>query len=154
MDPMHAAIKKRRGLIGDHQSMSHPSQHVDEQPADQPQGGKDLHGIVASLNDSEKSQLKNILSGDNTQAIQKGGPSSEERGKIAQESSKQNQMQDMEDMSDDRGNAVDPIDSDEIAKSMLDSRHMGSNAPTGKPRNLGERMKMGIASKLKAKGKI
>lgn len=155
MDPMYSAIKKKRGLIGDHQGSGHMSQHVsDDTNKSQDHGSKDLHGLVASLSDSEKHQLKGMLNSDNTQAIMKGGPSSDEKGKIAQESSKQDRENDMEQMSDDHGNAVDPVDSDEIAKSMLDSRHMGSNAPTGKPRNLGERMKMGLASKLKAKGKI
>lgn len=151
MDAMYSAIKKKRGLIGDHQGSGHMSQHVeDDTNKDDQGGGKDLHGLVASLSDSEKHQLKGILNTDNTQSIMKGGASSDEKGKIAQESSKQDQMNEMADQAD----PMQSADSDEIAKSMLDSRHMGSNAPTGKPRNLGERMKMGIASKLKAKGKI
>lgn len=150
MDPMHAAIKKRRGLVGDHQDMGHASQHVADDSNGGQSGGKDLQGIVASLTDNEKHQLKGMLNVDNSQAIAKGNPSSDEKAKIAQESSKQDQMNDMSQQND----PMQSADSDEIAKSMLDSRHMGSNAPTGKPRNLGERMKMGIASKLKAKGKI
>lgn len=158
MDAMYSAIKKRRGLIGDHQSMGHSSQHVaddtnkGEKKMDE---GKNLHAFVAALNDHEKGQLKDILGGnDKTMEIMKGAPSSEERSKISAASSAENARNEAEESSGGHGNAVDPIDSDEIAKSMLDSRHMGSNAPTGKPRNLGERMKMGIAAKLKAKGKI
>lgn len=151
MDPMYGAIKKKRGLMSEHENMDHPAQNmVEAKGAGKEEPGKDLHGIVASLSDSEKHELKGMLSVDMSQSIIKGGPSSEERGKIAQESSKQDQENSMAD----QDVPMQSADSDEIAKSMLDSRHMGSNAPTGKPRNLGERMKMGLASKLKAKGKI
>lgn len=142
MNGMLAAIKnKRKGQEGDHQDMGHGSQHADDKE-------KDLHGFVESLNDHEKGKLKSILAQDgNAQGIAQGDPSTEERGKIQDAMGKENQMNALEEQDE-------PVDSDAIGKSMLDSKYMGSNPPTDKPRNLGERVKMGIAAKLKSKGKI
>ena len=147
MSAMLAAIKKRKEASppqegGDHQHMGHAAQHADDP--------KDLHGLVASLSSSEKHNLKSILDNDKgAMAINKGEPSSEEKGKIEAAIGEENQESSLEEQQESPSH-----DSDEIARSMLDSRHLGSNPPQGKPRNLGERMKMSLASKLKGKGKI
>ncbi len=147
MDPMHAAIRKRKsgGMLGDHQA-SHESVHADVGD------GKDLHGLVAGLSDHEKGRLQEILSKDASQGIAQGNPSTEEKGKIAQASAEENQENALEESQEASGQ-LPPDESDEIAKSMLDSRNLRGTA-SDKPRNLGERMKMSLANKLKAKGKI
>lgn len=151
MSSMLAAIKARKNkgqaLESDHQDMGHTSQHADDRQ-------KDLHGFVASLSDDEKGKLKHILSKDSSQAqsIQKGEPSSEEQGKIEQamdEENMENTLQNAQARHD-----LPTDQSDDIQKSMLDSRYMGESLPDHKPRNLGERAKMSAAKKLKAKGKI
>lgn len=160
MSAMMAAIKKRKmagaGLMGDHQDATHPGEHVND--ADQ---GKDLHGLVSSLSESEKHSLRTILEkdkvGGNAQAIAKGAPSTEEQGKIAQASAKENQtnaLEEAEEQEDGPSGHLPQDQSDEIAKSMLDSSHLRGTASTSNPRNLGERMKQSVAAKLKAKGKI
>ncbi len=154
MNAMIAAIKKRKAggdaKEGDHQDMGHPSEHADDKQ-------KDLHGFVASLSEGDKHQLKGILAkdgsaGKNEQHIAKGGASTEEQGKIQEAMSKGNKEADLED-ADDHDSSMSANDSDDIAKSMLDSRSTGAN-PITQPRNLGERMRMNLASKLKGKGKI
>lgn len=147
---MLAALKKKKqgmALEGDHQDMTHGSQHSED-------SDKDLHSIASSLNDGEKSKLKGILDShlDKSMQIAKGGSSSEEDGKVQEAMGKENKETDLEEQQENSsGSAIH--DSDDIAKSMLDSKHM-SGAPLDKPRNLGERMKMGIAAKLKGKGKL
>lgn len=149
---MIAAIQKKKAGTakeGDHQDMGHPSQHADDKT-------KDLHGFVASLSEGDKHQLKGILAkdggGKNEMAIAKGGASTEEQGKIQEAMAKGNQESDLEEKQE-HDTGMSSNDSDDIAKSMLDSRSTGSN-PITQPRNLGERMRMGLASKLKSKGKI
>lgn len=146
MSAMLAAIQKRKAggqnQLGDHQDMTHHSQHSDD--ADQ----NKLHSFVSGLSDDQKNKLQMILekSGHDEQKIAQGHPSSEERGKIAEQMSLEGGAPEIE--------AQEPDDeSDEIGKSMLDSKFTGGNPPT-KPRNLGERVKMAISSKLKAKGKL
>lgn len=152
MNPMMAAIQKRKsgdGLMGDHSS-AHASQHADVG------SGKDLHGLVASLSPHEKESLKGILDQDKGAGgmdISKGLPSKEEHAKIAQASAKENSENALEDAESASAPELAEGQSDDIAKSMLDSRHINGMA-TEKPRNLGERMKQSLASKLKAKGKI
>ncbi len=140
MSAMIDAIKKRRG------GGMMPQMDQDHASGD---GEVDLHGLIAGLSDDEKASLQQILSedkGDQSQAIAKGGPSSEEKMKIKGSIDQENQMHAADDASED-------VDSDAIGKSMLDSRDMGAN-PIQEPRNLGERMRMSVSNKLKAKGKI
>lgn len=155
MNPMMAAIKKRKAggqaVMGDHQDMSHYSEHAEDKSADQ----KDLHGFVSSLSDDEKSKLKSLLDKDASSEIQKGGPSTNEKSLIQSAIKQEDQsnaleQQDLEDRHPDAG--VSEEQSDEIGKSMLERKHMSGDV--GKPRNLGERARMAIANKLKAKGKI
>ncbi|MES1988825.1 MAG: hypothetical protein V4440_12515 [Pseudomonadota bacterium] len=140
---MLAAIKKKKQgdtVMGDHQDVSHSSQHADD-------NSKDLHGLVESLNPDEKDKLKTILNNDGKteQNIAKGGASSEEHAKIAAAMPQENGMTDLEDKQD---------HDDDIAKSMLDSRHMSGTVTQAPPRNLSDRVKMSLASKLKQRGKI
>lgn len=160
MNPMMAAIKKRKGYgsePGDH-SAGHTPQHTDVgAPSDQPQDGAGkLQAIVESLKPHEHEQLKSLLDQakpDRSQQIAKGAPSTKEQGKIAEAASQENAQNAMEEHEDDGGSGVPEHVHDEIGMSMLDSRHKNGMA-TEKPRNLGDRVKQGIASKLKAKGKI
>ncbi len=142
---MLAALKNKKAgqaKMGDHQDMAHGSLHAED-------ADKDLHGLVAGLDDGEKMKLKGILDShmDKSMQIAKGGSSSEEDGKVKAAMGKENQETSLEENEEHDGG------SDDIAKSMLDSKHMGSS-PVAPPRNLGERMKQSLASKLKGKGKI
>lgn len=140
MNPMHKAIRGRRSQDsqGDHGGMSHHGEHSDDPK-------KDLHSMVASLSDNEKSQLKGILnSSDNSVNVSKGEPTSHEKQMVAQQSAEENQEEGMEDDG--------AIDSDQIAKDMLDSKF--SRGGPSKPRNLHERVQMNMASNLKSKGKL
>ncbi len=163
MNPMFAAIKKRKAggaaIMGDHQDVSHQAQHADdpstESPHEDKSEGKDLHGLVASLSETEKGHLKTILakdSGSAAQGISKGGASSDEKGKIAEQISKEDETNAAEAAEDNDG-AAGHAGSDTIGASMLDSRFKGGGGEM-KPRNLNDRMQMGIAAKLKAKGKL
>lgn len=148
MNAMLSAIKKKRGA-GDHapthenmESMSHDSKEGHD-------GSKDMMSLVASLSDKEKYDLKCVLDGhmaSDDKKIAQGAPSSEEKMKVSEQMNKQNEELE-------EGPGLGEDESDDIAKSMLDSRHMRGMA-TEKPRNLGERMKQSLASKLKMKGKI
>lgn len=155
MNPMMAAIKKRKsgdGLVGDHSAIHESS--IDH--GDGSGNGKDLHGLVASLSPHEKMSLQSILqkdSGMDGQAIAKGMPSKEEHAKIAQASAQESKENMLEESQETPQTELSEDQSDDIGKSMLDSRHMRGMA-TDKPRNLGDRVKQSIASKLKAKGKI
>ena len=148
---MLAALKnKKAGMakMGDHQDMSHGSQHAED-------ADKDLHGIASSLNDGEKMKLKGILDShlDKSVQIAKGGSSSEEDGKVKSAMDRENQETDLQEQQE-NSSGSGLHDSDDIAKSMLDSKHLSDNPSPSKPRNLGERMKQTLAAKLKGKGKI
>ncbi len=148
MNPMHAAIRSKR-MSGHSAPMSESEMAPQSAPAHGPgahdEPGKDLHGFVASLSGHEKMQLKGILDqGAKPNAIASGEPSSEEQGKIQQMASNQDQG----------GLSLPEDESDEIGKSMLDSRFKNGSMDGKQPRNLGERVKMAIAGKLKSKGKI
>lgn len=144
MSAMMQALKKKRmgGHDGDKKEpatdhgATHSGQHVDE-------GKTDLHSLVASLSESEKHNLKSLLHADGagSEKIAQGAPSSEEQGHIQNAIAKEDGM-----------NALEDEGSDDIAKSMLDSRDTAM--PTHKPKNLGERMRMSLATNLKGKGKI
>ena len=164
-NPMMAAIKKRKGssVMGDHEA-SHSAEHtdvvqpqsMDKKPVD-PVAHQKVKAIIASLQPHEKNLMEQMLdkqSGESDEALKiaQGKPSSEEHQKIAEASQKENQMNQLEDQ-EEQGHGISEDQSDDIAKSMLDSRHMRGMA-NDKPRNLGDRMKQSLASKLKAKGKI
>ena len=106
----------------------------------------DEHRFSYELDAISKDRLGD---GKNEQSIAKGGASSDEQAKIQDAISKENNESSLEESQEQSFGDHE----DDIAKSMLDSRHLGGNPPTN-PRNLGERMKINLASKLKAKGKI
>ncbi len=151
MNPMMAAIKKKKGMMGDH-DMGHEGLHDDAHMSHpSASGGGKIHEFVAGLNDQEKGQLKSLLdkASQGAQDVAKGGASTHEKQLIAQEAQSENETNSMEQAE----HAQPGGDSDDIAMSMLDhnSKHA---APGQKPRNLGERMKFDLASKLKTKGKL
>lgn len=159
MDPMYAAIKKRKSggvtKMGDHSDMAHPSEHAE--------GGDEtshLHDFVSGLSEQEKHSLKGILEKDKAtgQEIAKGGPSTDEKNAISGRIAEENPETDLAEKDEEdrgfEGPGHNPaIDSDAIGKSLLDSRYTGGNEMPHS-RNLGERVKHSIATKLKAKGKI
>lgn len=181
MNPMQAAIKKRRvggyAVEGDHQDMTHSSQHTDDQDKD-----SNLHDMVSKMSPDQLGKLKSAIAkhegsgsdpengavdhgesdggdaGKNAEAVSKGGASQQEQAEIASAAEQENQNTHLSQEEDenhdlDDGGAITPEKSDEIAMSMLDSRDKHGTAPS-KPRNLGERMRAGIAAKLKGKGKL
>lgn len=136
MDAMKLALKAKRkgGLMGGSQ-----------------EGSSSVKELLMSLGEDEKEELKMLLMADEEKTpsnkVQMGEPSSEEKAKI-------DTMMAAEEMSDEAEDEMDgAVDSDEIAMGMLDSRFKNAD-PSMKPRNLSERVKMSMASKLKAKGKI
>lgn len=157
MKAMIAALKAKRGMGGGSGLMH------EEAEAEMAPSGKDaqaIQGLIEQLSPAQIEQLKAMLGGgspdansnDVSMGINKGNPSKQEQMKIAAAASEENEQNALEE-----ANAptteISEEQSDEIAKSMLDSRHMRGMA-TEKPRNLGERMKQSLASKLKMKGKI
>ncbi len=148
-NPLADAIKKKR--------MSSMSHDLPSHDGGEGGGGKDLLGIVASLNPDERNKLKDILhaSTDNSMEIQKGGASSEEQGKIQSQIQDDDERQELEagEAPHDPSQEGSENESDDIAKSMLDSKYR--NGPIqAKPRNLAERARNHIAAKLKSKGKL
>ncbi len=140
MDPMMMAIKKKRGSSVHTEDYSDPREEMSQPSA----SGGGLHEFVAGLNDQEKMQLKSILDKSNNSSaeITKGGPSSNEQQKIAEKSSEEDDM-----------NEISEDEHDDIGMSMLDHKSK-MDQPGTQPRNLGERVRMDIASKLKHKGKL
>lgn len=140
MNPMAAAINKRR-MGSDDQS---PKGLMQDQAGSQPEsedGNVDLQGLVESLSDDQKAELMGVLQdnmSDNSAQVAKGDPSQAEKQEVLQRAD---------------GEGISEDESDDIGASMLDSKYK-SGAPEMKPRNLGERVKMTIANKLKGKGKI
>lgn len=110
--------------------------------------GGGMSDLVQSLSDDQKRDLMQALvassgseGGTSPSDIEKGQPSDEERSKI-------------EAKMGDEGPGVPEEESDDIAMSMLDSKSKMPGAENAQPRNLGERVKLGLAAKLKGKGKL
>lgn len=147
MDPMRAALAQKR-------KMSSPPPDMDEGYEDQkqtPESGENggLKQLVASLSDDQKNELMSLLKAETTDEsadIAKGEPSQDERQAIDAQMAKD----DAESAAEDKGEADE---SDDIAMSMLDHNSMNAQ-PGTQPRNLSERVKMSLASKLRSKGKI
>lgn len=156
-NPMLAAINKRKSggmtKMGDHQDMSHPSEHSEDADMDNTQK---LHDFVSSLSEGDKSHLKTILdkSNNTAQEIAKGGPSTEEKAAVEKTMKTNNQRTQMAEDEEHEDASGPHIDSDEIGKSMLDSRFTSGNTPNVQPKSLGDRVKMDIYNKLKGKGKV
>lgn len=142
MDAMYSAIKGRRGgLLND--SEENADQMTDEKPS---KGGVDIKSLVSVLSEDQKMQLlKMLVSGSkdseqaptkmNAQSIEKGGmgPGEEEELEEATNLGGEHESE------------------DEIAESLLSSGDKYRAERGDNPRNLGERMKFGLASKLKNK---
>ena len=146
MNPMADAIRKKRTGSVD---MSIPD-------APEESGAKNLLGLVASMSDEDRATLKSILdasAGTKASDIEKGAPGKGEAmavaGKIASDDAEHEAEESAEEEGDEGA-----VDSDEIGRSMLDSR-LAKGVPEGaQPRGLSDRVKFGIADKLKAKGKL
>lgn len=142
MDAMYSAIKGRRGgLLNDEEENAHQEKADVQGPK-----GMDMKSLVSALSDDQKMQLlKMLVSGSEAreeaptkmtaQSIEKGGmgPGEEEELEEASELGGEHESE------------------DEIAESMLSSGDKYRAQRGDSPRNLGERMKFGLASKLKNK---
>ncbi len=140
MDGMLGAIKAKRngsGLLNEEQP---------QKPSAEKSAG--MGQLIDSLSDEQKQMLLKMLVQDvmpaDTQKIEMGdGMGKGEKMEIEMES---------EEMDDPYGDYQQESE-DEIAESMISSSDMAKADTTAKPRNLGERMRMSLASKLKKKGK-
>lgn len=143
MNPMSDAIRKKR------------SGSVDMNIPDAPEesGSKNLLGLVASMSDEDRAKLKDILAaseGSNEADVEKGAPTKGEHAAIHEKMEADSEEHEAEENSEPGQEAS----SDEIGRSMLDSR-FNKGTPEGmQPRGLSDRVKFGIADKLKAKGKL
>lgn len=137
MNPMYSAIKARRGgLLEDDEPM--------QEGAPQESGGVDMKSLVNALSSEQKAQLLSLLVGkgaeapqakpSDSMAIEKGGMGPGEKEEIE------------EDLGD--GHESE----DEIAESLVANSDKMRAERGDKPRNLGERMRFGLANKLKKKG--
>jgi len=142
MDAMRAALKQKR--MGGQKGMG--LMHEAEEPAAMEQKeeqGLDLQSLVAQLSPEQKSELMEMLKGDepeageetSTMAIEKGAASSAEKARIQEKMS--------EEPSEDTDMAM--LDGDRATVQRMEK----GIAPTG----LGQRAKMAAAERLKAKGK-
>lgn len=150
MDAMHAAVKSKRkagapGLMDSEDEMGvAPEQAAPEHE------GSGMSELVSKLSPEQKEELMQLLSaesesGDEVSSveIEKGMPSSDEKQKIEAKMAKEKPPED----------GYDDETSDDIAMSMVDRRD--ANKPEGfRPKNLGERARIGMAQKLKGKGKL
>ncbi len=142
MDAMYSAIKGRRGGAG---LMDDPQEEMDEVPAPpQKGGGMNMQSLVSALSDDQKSQLLSLLvAGDKGQSPAPKDPMAIEKGGMGpgEESEIEDSLGDGHESEDD------------LAESMISSSDKMRSANGDKPRNLSERMKFDLASKLKNKGK-
>lgn len=139
MDGMLGAIRNKRsgGLIGGDEEQA---------PAPQPQGeSSGLKGLVAALDESQKAQLLKMLvsdqasEGEDAPELEKGGMGPGESQELEEYVSEMEPEEDHE-------------SEDELAESMISSADKSRAEQGVKPRNLGERMRVGLANKLKKKG--
>jgi hypothetical protein len=143
MNAMKDAIRAKR--LGEEPKglMSESLAVAKEEPE---QEGKSLNDLVATLSDDDKKQLMLLLKQDmapqGAKEIANGAPSSEEQMIVDEKATIE-------------GAEGDEDQTDEIGKSMLETRFKNQNANSNQaPRNLGERVQMSIRDRLKGKGKI
>lgn len=147
MDAMHAAVKSKRkaqapGLMESDDEMGEQSAPAQE--------GSGMSELVSKLSPEQKEELKQLLASDSEDGaevsgveIEKGAPSSEEKQSIDAKLANEKAPED----------GYDEETSDDIAMSFVDKRD--ANKPEGfRPKNLGERARIGMAQKLKGKGKL
>ena len=147
MDAMHAALRAKRagmktgGLL--HEQAETPDMEMKEEQ------GVDLKSLVASLSDEQKSELMEMLSGDEAETpateIEKGAASSEEkkglRAKVAKD----------EAMAAEDNEPTEETDEAMVNGDRVVMAKMNKGVP---PKGLGERAKMAAVERLKAKGKV
>lgn len=139
MDAMMGALKQRRGgLLNDGEENAH------QMPEEKSSGGMDMKSLVGALSQDQKAQLLSLLVSGGDQSKGKSSISEIEQGGMSpgEESDIEESLGDGHESEDD------------IAESMIASSDKSRAASGDKPRNLGERMKFGLANKLKNKGKF
>lgn len=140
MDSMYSAIKGRRGGLMDE---PHKMMGMEEEESAPSQGaGVDMKSLVGALSEGQKAQLLKLLVNDSPKGkdesvlpIEQGGQSPGEEADLEQELGEGHESE------------------DEIAESMISHSDKMRSDRGDNPRNLGERMKFNLASKLKKKGK-
>lgn len=142
MDGMSSAIRNRRGGGMMDQGMGEAP--MVDQAGGTPQDAEGLKGLVSSLDESQKALLLNMLVKD--QSASQDAPAIEQ-GKAGpgEEMEVEEYVSSME---PEEGHESE----EEIMESMISSADKSRAADGVKPRNLGERMKVGLANKLKKKG--
>jgi hypothetical protein len=146
MNSMMAAIKSKRG--GSKGGAEEVYVEEGQSKAPMMSNKPDMKSFVDQMDDAQKQELLALLTesiggeeGASAEGVEKGEPSPKEKQLIAQKS-------------EEEGEGLPEEESDNIAMSMIDRQAERMNEQGGKPRNLSERAKMYMASKLKQKGKI
>lgn len=135
MNSMLSAIKGRRGGMMEEQA---PMQ---EEMAAESGGGVDMKSLVQALSPEQKNQLLSLLVGQGKSE----GPTPD---KIEEGAMGPGEAEEIEESLGDGHESED-----EIAESFLASSDKMRAEAGDKPRNLSERVKFGLATKLKNKGK-
>lgn len=146
MDAMYSAIKGRRGgMLNDMEENAH--QQNDDKPESVPSGESDMQGLVASLAPEQKQELLAMLVKDQAQAPEESNPAAIQEGAMGKGEMAELEQGAMEDEGD--GHESE----EQIMESMISSADSTRADQGATPRNLGERVKMNLATKLKNKGK-
>jgi hypothetical protein len=140
MDGLMGAIRNRRG--------GRDEQIAEDQPVVGNDSGagsaQELKGLVASLDESQKALLLKMLAKDQTAS--ENAPALETGAMGPGESMEVEEY--VSDMEPEEGHESE----EEIMESMISSADKTRADRGTEPRNLGERMKVGLANKLKKKG--
>lgn len=143
MDPMMSALKQKRGgLLNDGEENAH------QMPEEKNSGGMDMKSLVGALSQDQKSQLLSLLVSGNDGGNKAHPGKAPNISDIEQGGMSPGEQSDIEESLGDGHESED-----QIAESMIASSDKNRAAGGDKPRNLGERMKFGLANKLKNKGK-
>ena len=141
MNGMYSAIKGRRGGLLEDEGGGMGEMMEESAP---PQGaGVDMKSLVGALSQDQKMQLLKIL-------VSSSGASPDQGKKLPIEEGGQSPGEE-DDLEESLGEGHES--EDQIAESMIASSDKMRAGSGEKPRNLGERMKFNLASKLKNKGK-
>lgn len=139
MDAMMGALKQRRGgLLNENEENAH------QMPEEKSSGGMDMKSLVGALSDDQKAQLLSLLVSGNDGAPKKAGNIAD----IEQGGMSPGEESDIEESLGEGHESED-----QIAESMIASSDKSRAASGDKPRNLSERVKFGLATKLKNKGR-
>jgi hypothetical protein len=147
MDSMLGAIKARRQ--GSQSAGMMDSGQESDMGGGEQAPGAEMQGLVAQLSPEQKTHLLELLvqEAKGSEGVDKGEASGAERAEVAAQAA-----EDQESEAD--GSELSGDESDDIAMSMVDPRAKQMAEGQGQPRNLSERAKMSMASKLKSKGKL